>query len=172
MLVCWRIRLLWGLREISKSVIEIFWDEVFMVRNTMKTGQPFFATISIACSRRSDRGDRAKLCEKEKKQRGGGVGVRARELGVPSLSLFFSLIFFSRSFLRAAFHYPNALNRLQFSPGGFSSTSTSGNPSFWMVLILSDQSQLARAEHLLYCSTLQKTGNRLSAWSKRNQEDV
>ena len=48
----------------------------------------------LACSRHSDRGDNAKRCEQEKKkQRGGGVGVRAREL---SLSLFSSL-FFSRT---------------------------------------------------------------------------
>ena len=43
-----------------------------------------------------------------------------------------------------------------------------GYACFWLVLILSDQSQLARTEHL-YCSTLQKTGRRLSAWSKGNQ---
>ena len=32
----WRPRCSWSLSEICKSVIEIFWDEVFMVRNTVK----------------------------------------------------------------------------------------------------------------------------------------
>ena len=50
--------------------------------------------VNLACSRHSDRVDNAKRCEQEKnKQKGGGVGVRAKEL---SLSLFSSL-FSSRS---------------------------------------------------------------------------
>ena len=36
-------------------------------------------TFHLACSRRSYRGDGAKRCEQKKKQRGDGVGVRARE---------------------------------------------------------------------------------------------
>ena len=67
-----------------------------MVRNKMKSGQPFFVTISVDCPTRSDRGDSAKRCEQEKKQLGGGVGVRARKLGVssspsPSFPLYFFL---------------------------------------------------------------------------------
>ena len=78
--------------------------------------------------------------------------MRARELGVPSslpppLPLFLLIFSFLALFLRAALHYLNALNRLQFPSGRFSSTSTSGNASFCLVLILSNQSQLARAKH-------------------------
>ena len=103
------------------------------------------------------------------RSRGGSEGT-GRSLLSPSPPLpLFLLIVFLVLFLRAAPHYPNAWNRLQFSSGRFSSTSTSGNASFWLVLILSDQSQLTRAEDLLYRSTVQKTGRRLSAWSKRNQ---
>ena len=98
--------------------------------------------------------------------RGESEGTR-RSLLSPSPS--FSSYFFSCSLLRVALHYPNAWNRLQFSSWSFSSTSTSGNASFWLVLILSDQCQLTRAEDLLYWSTVQKTGRRLYAWSKRNQ---
>ena len=173
MLECWRIRLLWGLSEIFKRVIKIFWGEVFMVRNTMKTGQPFLITISEACSRRSDCRYSAKRCEQEKKKRGGGGGrgeVCERgnwKFHTLSVSLF-SSFFFLALFFRAALHYRNAWHKLQFRSRRFSSTSTSGNASFWLVLILTDQSQLARAECVLYCSTLQKTGHRLSAWNKRN----
>ena len=74
MLECRRIRLLWGLSEIFKRVIKIFWGEVFMVRNTMKTGQPFLVTISEACSRRSDCRYSGKRCEQKKKRGGGGRG--------------------------------------------------------------------------------------------------
>ena len=172
MLECWRIRLLWGLSEIFKRVIKIFWGEVFMVRNTMKTGQPFLVTISEACSKRSDCRYSTKRCEQKKKKRGGGGegrGVWARELEVPyTLRLPLFLLFFLALFFRAALHYRNAWHKLQFRSRRFSSTSTSGNASFWLVLILTDQSQLARAEYVLHCSTLQKTGHRLSAWNKRN----
>ena len=34
-----RLRCSWSLSEIGKSVIEIFWDKVFMVRNGVKIGQ-------------------------------------------------------------------------------------------------------------------------------------
>ena len=48
----------------------------------------------VVCSRRSDRGDTTKRCEKKKKKknhRGGGVGMRAKERVPPfSPSLFFS----------------------------------------------------------------------------------
>ena len=70
MLECRRIRLLWGLSEIFKRVIKIFWGEVFMVRNTMKTGQPFLVTISEASSRRSDCRYSGKRCEQKKKNEG------------------------------------------------------------------------------------------------------
>ena len=169
MLECWRIRLLWSLSEICKSVIEIFWDEVFMHRNTMKTGEPFLAGSLLQAFRLW--GLRKEMWAEKKKQRGWGVGVEARELDVPSsppLPLFLLIVFLAL-LLRAAPHYPNAWNRLQFLSGRFSSTSTSGNASFWLVLILSDQCQLTCAEDLLYWSTVQKTGRRLSAWSKRNQ---
>ena len=176
MLECRRIRLLWGLSEIFKRVIKIFWGEVFMVRNTMKTGQPFLVTISEAFSRRSDCGYSAKRCEQKKKHKktrgwgGEGRGVWARELEVPyTLRLpLFLLFFFLALFLRAALHYRNAWHKLQFRSRRFSSTTRCGNASFWLVLILTDQSLLARAEYVLYCSTLQKTGHRLSAWNKRN----
>ena len=87
----------------------------------------------------------------------------------PTLSVsLFSSFFFLALFLRAALHCRNAWHKLQFRSRPFSSTTTSGNASFWLVLILTDQSLLARAEYVLYCSTLQKTGHRLSAWNKRN----
>ena len=35
----------WSLSEICKSVIEIFWEEVFMVRNTVKNGQSWCSTV-------------------------------------------------------------------------------------------------------------------------------
>ena len=82
--------------EICKSVIEIFWDEVFMVRNTMKSEQHFLATISVACSRRSDCGDSAKRCEQGKKRGGRGE--------VPSsvpLSLFLLILFLFYFFARS-----------------------------------------------------------------------
>ena len=49
-----------------------------------------FMHKNLACSRRADRGDRAKRFEQKKKQQ--GVGVRVRELPP-----FFSSLFFSRS---------------------------------------------------------------------------
>ena len=76
----------------------LFFDtKIFMLKvNSIKLLFSINSTskVNLACSRHSDRGDNAKRCEQEKtKQRGGGVGVRAKEL---SLSLFSSL-FFSRS---------------------------------------------------------------------------
>ena len=105
MLECWRIRLLWGLSEIFKRVIKIFWGEVFMVRNTMKTGQPFLVTISEACSKRSDCRYSTKRCEqKKKKTRGWGGGARCVSEGTgssihspsPSFPPFFSRSLLSR----------------------------------------------------------------------------
>ena len=52
----------------------------------------------LACSRNSDRGDNAKRCEQEKKKRGAGVGVKAKNLLSPSPSFppyFFSLSSFA-----------------------------------------------------------------------------
>ena len=40
----------WSLSEICKSVIEIFWEEVFMVRNTVKNGQSWCSTV--ICTKR------------------------------------------------------------------------------------------------------------------------
>ena len=37
----------WSLSEICKSVIEIFWDEVFMIRNTVKSGQ--YCCLAVIC---------------------------------------------------------------------------------------------------------------------------
>ena len=78
---------------------------------------PLFSSVSsffwLACSKRSDSGER---CEAKKaiKSR-GGLG---REVRVPSLTSPPpppSLLFFSRSFLlRTAPHYLNAWNRLSF----------------------------------------------------------
>ena len=95
MLEYWLIRLLWSLSEICKSVIKIFWDEVFMDRNTMKTGQPFLATISVTCSRRSDRRESAKRCKQEKRTSRGWEGWLGVPVSLPPL--LFLLIFFSRS---------------------------------------------------------------------------
>ena len=104
MLECRRIRLLWGLSEILKRVIKIFWGEVFMVRNTMKTGQPFLVTISEACSKRSDCRYSPKRCEQKKKTRGWGGGARCVSEGTgssihspsPSFPPFFSRSLLSR----------------------------------------------------------------------------
>ena len=38
-------RLSWSLSEIYVSVIEIFWNEVFMVRNVVTTGQSWRSTV-------------------------------------------------------------------------------------------------------------------------------
>ena len=38
-------RLSWSLSEIYESVIEIFWNEVFMVWNVVKTGQSWCSTV-------------------------------------------------------------------------------------------------------------------------------
>ena len=104
MLECWRIRLLWGLSEIFKRVIKIFWGEVFMVRNTMKTGQPFLVTISEACSKRSDCRYSTKRCE-QKKKKNEGVGGRGEvcergnwKFHTLSVSLFSSFFFSLSSF--------------------------------------------------------------------------
>ena len=35
----------WSLSGICKNVIEIFWDEVFIVRNTVKNGQSWCSTV-------------------------------------------------------------------------------------------------------------------------------
>ena len=40
-----------SLSEICKSVIEIFWEEVFMFRNTVKNGQSWCSTV--ICAKRS-----------------------------------------------------------------------------------------------------------------------
>ena len=40
-----------GLREICKSFIEIFWNEVFMVKNTVKNRQSW--SLAIICRKRS-----------------------------------------------------------------------------------------------------------------------
>ena len=103
MLECRRIRLLWGLSEIFKRVIKIFWGEVFMVRNTMKTGQPFLVTISEACSRRSDCRYSGKRCEQKKKKQGVGGGSEVCErlnwkFHTLSVSLFSSFFFSLSSF--------------------------------------------------------------------------
>ena len=37
----------WSLSEICKSVIEIFWDEVVMIRNTVKNGQ--YCCLAVIC---------------------------------------------------------------------------------------------------------------------------
>ena len=41
----------WSLSKICKSVIEIFCEEAFMVRNTLKTGQPW--CLTVICTKRS-----------------------------------------------------------------------------------------------------------------------
>ena len=41
----------WSLSEICKSVIEIFWEQAFMVRNTVKNGQSWCSTV--ICTKRS-----------------------------------------------------------------------------------------------------------------------
>ena len=41
----------WSLSEICKSDIEIFWAQVFMVRNTVKNGQSWCSTV--ICTKRS-----------------------------------------------------------------------------------------------------------------------
>ena len=41
----------WSLSEICKTVIEIFWDKVFMVRNTVKNGQSW--CLAVVCRKRS-----------------------------------------------------------------------------------------------------------------------
>ena len=41
----------WSLREICKILIEVFWDEVFMVTNTLRTGQSWCpAAICRKCA--------------------------------------------------------------------------------------------------------------------------
>ena len=46
-----RPRCLWSLSEIGKSVIEIFWDEAFLVRNAIKNGQSW--CLAVICRKRS-----------------------------------------------------------------------------------------------------------------------
>ena len=65
---------------------------------------------TLACSRRSDRGDRAKRCEQKKKKQRGGWG-RGWERSFLPLSLSSLPPYFSPA-LRAAFHYRNSYNRL------------------------------------------------------------
>ena len=40
----------WSLSEICKSVIETFWEEILMVRNTVKNGQSWWSTV--ICTKR------------------------------------------------------------------------------------------------------------------------
>ena len=108
--------------------------------------------------------------EKKKKKRGGGVGVRARELGVPSslpLRLFLLTFFLVPSF---------ASHSTIRTPGtGYNFRRDASAPPpqvetllfdwFWSFLTKAS----LHAQNISYCSTLQKTGRRLSAWSKRNQ---
>ena len=47
----WPPRCSWSLREICKSVIEIFWDKDFVVRNTVKNGQSWCS--AVICRKRS-----------------------------------------------------------------------------------------------------------------------
>ena len=175
MLECRRIRLLWGLSEIFKRVIKIFWGEVFMVRNTMKTGQPFLVAISEACSRRSDCRYSGKRCEQKKKKKtrgwGGGGEVCERlnwKFHTLSVSLFSSFFFSLSSFA------PHSTIETPGTNYNFGRDASAPPPQVetllfdWFWSCLTDQSQLARAEYVLYCSTLQKTGHRLSAWNKRN----
>ena len=70
----------------------LFFDtKIFMLKvNSIKLLFSINSTskVNLACSRHSDRGDNAKRCEQEKnKQRGGGVGVRAKELSLPLFSM-------------------------------------------------------------------------------------
>ena len=78
--------------------------------SSLSAALPF--KILIACSKRSDSGERCEVKIAIKSR--GGLG---REVRVPSLtSPPPSLLFFSRSFLlRTAPHYLNAWNRLKFS---------------------------------------------------------
>ena len=46
-----RPRCSWSLSEICKSVIEIFWDKDFVVRNTVKNGQSWCS--AVICGKRS-----------------------------------------------------------------------------------------------------------------------
>ena len=43
-------RFSWSLSEICKNVIEIFWEEVFMVRNSVKNGQSWCS--AVICTKR------------------------------------------------------------------------------------------------------------------------
>ena len=65
----------------------------------------------VVCSRRSDRGDTTKRCEKKKKKTPRGW-VRAECEGTRSPLSPSLLFFFLALFLRAALHYPNAWNRI------------------------------------------------------------
>ena len=47
----YRPRCSWNLSEICMRVIEIFWDEVFMVRNRIKNGQSW--CLAVICRKRS-----------------------------------------------------------------------------------------------------------------------
>ena len=42
-----QLRCSWSLSEICKSVIEIFWDKVFIARNTVKNGQ--YCCLALIC---------------------------------------------------------------------------------------------------------------------------
>ena len=74
-------------------------------------------------------GQRKEMWAKKKKQTTTGWGRAEDEGGRRSLlsRSFPPFCFFLALFLRAALHYTNAWNRLQFPSGRFSSTSTSGN---------------------------------------------
>ena len=41
-----------SLSKICKSIIETFWDEVFMVRNTVKNGQPWSKCLAVISRKR------------------------------------------------------------------------------------------------------------------------
>ena len=145
----------------------------------MKTGEPFLATLGSLLQAFRLWGLREEMWA-EKKTTGGWGRVKAREQGIPSslpLRLFFFLFFFSFipsrrtplcERLEQATIFVGALQLHLYKWNRFFLTGFDpvwpGAHNSW-----SDQSQLARAEHLLYWSTLRNTGRRLSAWSKRNQ---
>ena len=171
MLECWLIRLLWGFNKICKSVIEIFWDEVFMVRNMIKTEEPFFChNFGSLFQVFRLWGLHKEMWATKKQQRGSGVGVRARELGVPS-SLPFSLFLLIVFFLASSF----ALHSTIRTPGtgyNFRRDASAPPPQVETLLFNWFSSCLTNASlrvQISYCSTQQKTGRRLFAWSKRNQ---
>ena len=115
-------------------------------------------------------GLRKEMWAEKKKQREGGVGVRARELGVPSslpLRLFLLTFFLAPSF---------ASHSTIRKPGtGYNFRRDASAPPPQVETLLFDwfwsclTNASLRVQKISYCSTLQETGRRLSAWSKRNQ---